>query len=332
MANETIRQHYVPRTYLKRFASERNGSYYIKGIDKDIIHQEKIIEFNTSNVCLRKNLYTLTGNTVEERQKIEKFYSDEIETNYDTVYSILTDPNRRIITAEERRLIISTIITMLYRTTKWISEHNKVWNMALDSLYNLCKQTGHKHFIFEGKRISIEGKSLQQMQDEFANKSRENQVKTQLEVAFSLIELRLNDGIFVSKLGKSDCNFITSDNPVILSNSSGKNIMPFDKDNIITLPIDEKHKLMIMPSREPSERDLIVRHTTGGNWSDFNMMISNANQMGNSEKFILGTESAIKDYILMRKETERPMTETEKEETKTLKGLFDKIKTIRGKK
>lgn len=332
MANKTIRQHYVPRTYLKRFSSERNGSYYIKGIDKDLIHQEKIIEFNTSNVCLRKNLYTLTGDTVEERQIIEKFYSDEIETNYDTVYFILTDPKKNFITTEERRLIITTIITMLYRTTKWITEHNKVWNMALESIYNLCKQTEHNYFQFEGDRISIEGKSLQQIQDEFADKSRENQVKTQLEVAFSLIDVRLNDGIFVTKLSGSDCNFITSDNPVVLSNINGKNIMPFDKDNTITLPIDEKHNLMIMPSREQSEKNLIVRHTMNERWSNFNVMGANANQMENSEKFILGREAGIKDYILMRKETERPMTEIEKKETNTLKGLLDKVQLIREKK
>jgi Protein of unknown function (DUF4238) len=325
MANETIRQHYVPKTYLKQFSSERNGSFYIRGINKDEIEQERVIEFNTINICLRKNLYTLTGETIEERQKIEKFYSDEIEDNYNTLYSLLIDPNKTTITPDERKLIISTVITMLYRTTKWITEHNIVWNRALESVYTLCKQSGHNHFEFEGNSISIEGKSLKQIQDEFANSSREQQVKTQLEVAFSLIDLRLNDGIFVSKLGKNDCSYITSDNPVVLRNRKGKRIMPFDVDNIISLHIDEKHKLMIMPTRQLSERNLIVRHTTVGVFADFDMMVSNALQMENSEKFILGSETSLKEYISMRKKTERPMTDIEKTETNTLKGLFNKI-------
>lgn len=331
MAKETIRQHYVPKTYMKRFSSERNDSYYIMGIDKMAIHQEKIIELNTINVCLRKNLYTLTGNTEEERQKIEKFYSEEIENNYDKVYSILTNPAKVFITMDERKLIVSTIITMLYRTTKWITEHNKLRDMSLKRVYNLCEQTGKKHFQFEGERISIEGKSLQQIQKEFTTDSRENQVKTQLEVAFKLIDLRLNDGIFVSKLGEGDCRFITSDNPVVLRNSRNIRTIPFDRNNIITLHLDEKHKLMIMPSSEQSITNLIVRHTTVGTQADLDMIVSNGLQMENSEKFILGTETGIKEYIFLRKEFERPMTEIEKAETKTIEGILNKIRSIREK-
>ena len=331
MAKETIRQHYVPKTYMKRFSSERNDSHYIMGIDKMAIQQEKIIEFNTANVCLRKNLYTLNGNTEKERQKIEKFYSEEIENNYNNVYSMLTNPTKVFITPNERELILSTIIAMLYRTTKWISEHNKVWDMSLERVYYLCEQTGSKHFQFEGERISIEGKSLQQIQKEFATNSRENQVKTQLEVAFKLISVRLNDGIFVSKLGKSDCRFITSDNPVVLRNSRNVKIIPFDRHNTITLPLDEKHKLMIMPTSEPSEQNLIVRHTTFGTWADLDMIVSNGLQLENSEKFILGSEENLKEYLLLKKEFERPMTKSEKSETKTNEEILNKIKSVREK-
>jgi len=126
------RQHYVPRTYLKNFSSKQAGDEYcIKALPIENPQPEKIIELNIKNVCLERNLYTLPGENAEQKMLLEKFYSDEIEQHYNKIYGTLTDPTKRTITPEERELIISTVVTTFYRTTKWINQHNDLMETGL---------------------------------------------------------------------------------------------------------------------------------------------------------------------------------------------------------
>lgn len=58
------RQHYVPRTYLKNFASKQKGDeFFVKALPIDNPQSDKIFEINIKNVCLERNLYTLPGET-----------------------------------------------------------------------------------------------------------------------------------------------------------------------------------------------------------------------------------------------------------------------------
>ena len=149
MAKEVKRQHYVPRTYLKNFSLERKDNFYIKALPIDNCKESAIYETSTANICLEKDLYTLPGETEEQKMLIEKFYSENYETYYNEVYSILTDTNKKKLTEKERELIISTVVTMFYRTTKWINQHNAFFNRVLESAYNLAIANGYDYFIFE---------------------------------------------------------------------------------------------------------------------------------------------------------------------------------------
>ena len=142
MAELVKRQHFVPRTYLKHFGFEKGGEVFINVLPRLEKTSDKIFESNIKNVALKKHLYTLPGETVEQKMAVEKFYSEEFEQHYDDIYSILTDPNKTEISDEERELIISTVITMFYRTSRWISMYNDLMNRVFDRMFQLCEQTG----------------------------------------------------------------------------------------------------------------------------------------------------------------------------------------------
>ena len=112
--NETKRQHYVPRTYLKHFAREQDGKYFIKALPVANFQADKMQEISITDVCLQKDIYTLPGETVEERMLLEKFYADNYESQYDKIYQLLIDPSKKTISDDERELIISTVVTMLF--------------------------------------------------------------------------------------------------------------------------------------------------------------------------------------------------------------------------
>ncbi|CAC9974439.1 DUF4238 domain-containing protein [Flavobacterium panici] len=315
---EVKRQHYVPRTYLKNFSSERGDKYFIKALPSANCIEEAIYESSTLNICLQTGLYTLPGETEQQRMLIEKFYSDNYEAYYDEVYQILTNPTRKTITEAERELIISTVVTMFYRTTKWINQHNTFFNRVLENAYALAKNNGFDYIIFEKEKVSIANKTLEQLQKEYKFESRPSQVITQLETALSLIKWRTQkDTIMVVKI-IDDPEYITSDNPVAYDGPSGKNLAPFDAENILKLPLDPKHLLLLMPYGNEENKLNITRSERSGIASENSKLTSNYSQLLNSERFLLGTDKGLKSYISTKQETERPLSDEE-----NLK--FDKI-------
>lgn len=326
---EVKRQHYVPRTYLKHFSTERSGEFFIKALPTTDCIEARIIELNISNICLQKDLYTLPGDTAEERMLIEKFYSDNYEVHYNKIYEILIDPDKKTLTDEERELIISTVVTMFYRTTKWINLHNEFFNRVLEQAYFMCQQTGKDYFMFEKQQISVAGKTLEQLQKENKYENRPAQILTQLQVALRLIKLRtIRDGIYVSKLVDENCEFITSDNPVVYSNINSGHVAPFDPTNILKLPLDNKHMLFLMPYSDKETKHLLLRHNVSGTMCFTEKLTSNYEQFRNSERFLLGSDSSLKGYLATKEISERPLTEEENLKMKSFGDLIQKGKDL----
>lgn len=327
--NEVKRQHYVPRTYLKHFSEERTGEYFIKALPIAGCNEENIVEMNVSNVCLQKGLYTMPGDTAEKRMLIEKFYSDNYEVHYNSIYEMLIDSNKKTLSDEERELIISTVVTMFYRTTKWVSEHNDFINRILEQAFYMCQQTGQDYYLLGEQKISIKGKTLEQLQKAHKYENRPAQILTQLQVALRLVKLRsIRDGIYISKLVDDNCEFITSDNPVVYSNIQNEESAPFDPNNILKLPLDNKHMLFLMPYSDSDTKHLIIRNNVSGTMCMMEKLTSNFEQFRHSERFILGSDSSLKGYLKTKEISERPLSDEENQKIKSFADLLQNGKEL----
>jgi hypothetical protein len=329
MSELVERQHYVPRAYLKNFGHAKANEYFIHVLARNEKTEDKIFETNTRNVALKKNLYTLPGETVAQKMAIEKFYSEELESHYNSVYEILTNPERAGVTDDERELIISTVVTMFYRTTRWISMHNGFMDQLFESMFQLCGQTGSDYFMFEEKRISIAGKTLKKFSEEYHKEQQPSLVLSQLETAMKLLSIRIkNDGIMVSKLEDENAEFITSDNPVIATNPGNRYVMPFDATNILRLPLDSKHMLLLMPYAVTGTTNLIVRKQGKGSIWNMQKLTANYQQMETAERFIFGTRTGLEGYLRTKEVSERPLIEEEGNEQESLAALIKKGKEL----
>tara|TARA_R110002074_G_scaffold104764_8_gene226314 strand:+ start:6258 stop:7241 length:984 start_codon:yes stop_codon:yes gene_type:complete len=311
-SNLVVRQHFVPKTYLKHFGIRIQKAYMINALPVDATEKTKIFEASTKSVAFEKHLYTLPGKTVEQKMAVERFYSDQLEQHYNDIYGILVDPNKNSITAQERELIISTVITMYYRTTKWVNASKNLMGRVFIQAFNLCQQTGKDYFTYEGEKISIKGKTLEQFTKEFSDERQPSMILVQLETAFKLIALRMqSDSICVIKLDEGNHEYITSDNPVIANNHDSPHFAPFDPKNLLRLPLDSKHTLMLVPECLEGQELTIFRNNTKGVLAEMEKLTANSSQTQHAEKHIFGSKSGLESYLDVKIESERPLKEGE---------------------
>ena len=72
--DEPIRQHYVPKLYLKRFAIKNNKKYEIYTYDKS---KQNLIKTKIENVALENNFYT--DENLSDKYYLEKYFGKKIE-------------------------------------------------------------------------------------------------------------------------------------------------------------------------------------------------------------------------------------------------------------
>jgi hypothetical protein len=310
----TERQHFVPRAYLKYFSDKKgSGHYNIMALPVVDLKPEAIIERNTKSICYEKNLYTLPGSTNEEKMLLETFYSEELENKYEVVYSMLIDPSKSELSNAERELIVSTVATMFYRVPIWQKKHTDVMRRVFSMCIQACNHTGKKDIQIEGDLYVVEGKTVDHLIAEYITNNKSHQVITQLQIALKLVSVRLrSDNVYIFKLEEGEQEFITSDNPVKLQNLHNQRIMPFDPSNIMKLPLDHKHYLMLMPNNDNSNLNRIVRHNAKGGFSRREELISNTEQLQGADQYVLGSTCSLTRF-LNTKDTDIPLADEEQE-------------------
>ena len=326
---ETKRQHFVPRVYLKNFAKKYGDKWLIDSVNmEDPSHH---FSGNIDDVCVKKNFYTLTGGTEKERQAIENFYQD-IETKYDSVYSKLVDTNIREIEDEEKQIIIAFLTTLLFRNLSWVERYNEFVERSFRKAYALCNQHGKKKFNYLGKQISFENQDFEEVLDEHLTSIKDGQVSVQVDVALRLSQLRAEDEFFVTELGEENSNFVTSDNPVVIQSESKGYVMPFDPENILSLPLNNKFLLYLMPSSISPIKikpNYIARDQKTDLLCRTEELTANFLQIRNTNRFLLGEKKFIDKALEQKKindsfkDFKRPKSLTEFAEIAKKIGLIE---------
>jgi hypothetical protein len=317
---ETKRQHYVPETYLNKFGTERKeNEFQVFALNKQKLKNP--FPVNTSKICVETNLYTLDGRSQKERQLIEDFYSNKIENKYNEIYEILTNDNIREVTLAQKELIIATAITLLFRVTKWLTSHNSFIERVFEKAMQTAEQVGKNYFFFEGKEMSFKGKSLKELVTEYAQKNKEGNIITQLKLALKLIEIRKSDTISIIKLNDETHSFVTSDNPIALYNFKTRFFAPFDPENIISLPLNQKYKLTIYPNDGLYKQEYISRIFHKGTLAYTETMTNNFEQFNNAERFIIGGFETLNGFETFLEKAQSPI-EIKEEQSKELEKIL----------
>jgi hypothetical protein len=285
---ETKKHHFVPKTYLKNFATWKNEDYYVN-ILKKVEAYDTIIESKISDICAENHISKPDGNH-KSKQKLEDIYTDIFENHYDKLFSVLTDDKILEITDELKKAIVSAVVTMFYKTKKWtdlLGYHADGDTNKIDQLRNQFK-VDH-YFNSKGAQVGFQNKTLEELEVSHKNITRIPLIITQLKVALKLIEAKQFDCINVYKIADGS-EFITSDNPVLAINMQKMRTMHFDIENAYYLPISNKYLIAIFPKEELPSQNKIIRLMINKEWVEsFNTM-----QLFQSDKCIIGSVEAIK--------------------------------------
>lgn len=138
MNRNPVRQHTIPKTYLKHF-SENKDTIYLYDLDKKEIRQQSI-----SSVSIIKDFYTVVD--VDEQEKkydLEHFLADSIEPIYNPTIQYIED-NQLLINKEE----FSYFIAAQYLRSPRIKK--QILNEIYDAVIN-----GKSGEIFKNEDIKI---------------------------------------------------------------------------------------------------------------------------------------------------------------------------------
>ncbi len=302
--SEPIKQHYIPISYLNKFAELDNEKHYIHAYQKK---SKRLIRVRPKTICFKKNLYTIPTDETSKKYAIEYFYAQNVDRVYPEIYKVLVDEKQKIIDFETRLKIINTALSFYFRTPKFLNLQN---NMTEKMIRDIAGMTDEEvvSYKFLGNEISFNKNEIDSIIKERKENNRILFLSEHLRAYEKLVQQKLMDGICVYKI-IDDSEFITSDNPLVMRpymnpldpnfdyEILNKPINPFALGNMMHLPLDRKHILTIMPSAEPSIVNTIQRLEIDG----IHSLLYNFDVENFSDDWLLGSEHGIEQHHLNQK-------------------------------
>ena len=256
-------QHFIPRVYLRQFSDKVADKYFIdvKFKDTGIIKSR----LSTKSVAVDKNLYTLPNISTDDRFLLEKFYADNIDAPYSKVYALLSDDSVSLIDAKTRLTIIYTLMSLYFRTPKFLNIQNNTTDRLLDTLSIYDNPDQEVQLEIGSKSYGFKISELDTVRSELRLRNKLHFLKSHLEEWTAFVNYKAKCGMTVISV-PDGFDLITGDNPVIIRSVKGNPLNIFDPTNIVRVPIDRKRMFVIMPNTEGGLTDRVFRQETD-KWS-----------------------------------------------------------------
>jgi hypothetical protein len=287
-------QHFIPRSYLRYFAQNKKEK---KFVDAYNIQTGQKINASTKSVCVKANLYTLPAEKDGDPYLLEKFYAREIDSVYPEVYKLLIDKSVKSISNRQKHKIIYTLMSLYFRTPKFLNLLNKVTDDIID---RSLKMTDRARDIIkidmDGRKIEFARSEADKIKEQLASENRMVYLKTQFEMWHEFVSYKYKCGISVFEID-DDTDLITSDNPVSIHSSAGNRFNLFDPTNIIQVPIDRKHYLVVFPNTEHASENELFR----GKRDKIFALSSNLSTEKNTEMWIIGFPGTLDKHLFDQK-------------------------------
>lgn len=285
-------QHFIPKSYLKNFAERKGNKFFVEAKSK-FEEKPKGSPLSIVDVCVNKNLYTIPNLTDNEKYSLEKFYAEHIDSSYPIIYDLLVNPNVEIITVEQKAQIVFITMSLFFRTPKFLNQQNKKVEAILEyGKKNHMDDNGNINFSFRDYNFDFHIDNLEKEINNLKMKNRLKFLYDHLKDWKTFSEQKIPTSIVVYKI-EDDIDLITSDNPVFIRPINNECFNIFSPNNMISLPIDTKHYLTIMPNTVDGSINYINRDVRDKRFA----LTTNLRVDKSSDLWVLGRPGTVTKHI-----------------------------------
>ena len=249
MIKSNIKQHVVPKSYLKRFGKKNlNNKGYNIAVKQ--LKSNKIFIDSVDNVAFRKNFYDVSDK--KDSKHWEKFFSSEIEPLYGpemtNIIASLTLSNKKndILTVSQLVLLSKMISFQILRVPGFLERRFKNGEIMFDETINETSQW-----------FQLPPEIIKSKLEDFV-KNKDNFIRN-MTIPLIVDKDRLDklsdvlaEKIWLIYFNNSSVPFITSDSPVVMHNIIRNSVSYADNgigrdDTFIYYPISSKILIRIIP-------------------------------------------------------------------------------------
>ena len=287
------RHHYIPKSYLKNFAVDKDGKFFVEArlLSEDAVRPKLI---STVDICVEKDLYTIPNVEGDDKYAIERYYASEIDSVFPEIYRLLTDKTISELTEDQRRKVILTTMSLFFRTPKFLKQQSKhIERLAHYAARHHSDENGFVTFKHDIYNLDFHVSQLNEIIEDLKIKNRITFLNDHLKDLHEFVEYKLQAGMMVVSI-TGEADLITSDNPVIIRSHVNDKFSLFDPTNIIHVPIDNKHYLMIAPNSEDALPDQVFR---SGRKDIMFVLTSNLQVEKNAESWVFGKPGSVEAHI-----------------------------------
>lgn len=260
---------------------------------------------STRSICVKTGLYTLPKSKVTDPYYLENYYAKNVDDIYQEVYDLLIDNKTIVISKKQKHKIIYTLMSLYFRTPKFLNGLNKLTDTSLDKALLMTDPAKDEITIdFLGQELKFMRHEVEEVKEKLHEQNRQSFLSTHVKQWHEFVTYKYHCAISVFKID-GDIELITSDNPVTIHSAVQNRFHLYDPTNIIELPLDRKHFLFIYPNTEGYSATKINR----GIRDKFFGLTLNLKVQRSAEQWIIGFPGSCKKHLADQKKYNEPIEE-----------------------
>lgn len=291
--NEPVKQHYIPRSYLKNFGVEgKKGNYFVDAyrLEDDLLLEQ----ISTKSICFEKNLYTIPNAEIDRKYDLEHHYAEHVDSEFPKIYKLLTDESVKVLTPEQKRQILYVCLSLYFRTPRFLNHQNAFTDQILDRMLLYANKNGDVKFTFEEEKHEFNIKDIDKVRYEFKERNRVKFLVQHLEKWKEFVDFKYDCTINVHRINDKNAPLITCDNSVSIRGMKTTRFEGlFNPNSVITLPLDTRYYLEIFPNSIADGQTRIHRMVHDRDY----VFTTNAIIQSNAEKLIIGKPGTIERHF-----------------------------------
>ena len=297
-----IKQHYIPRSYLKNFGvAGKKGKYFVDVYRYE--HDHLLEQIDTKDICFQKNLYTIPADSDDKKYVLEKYYAEQLDSEYPKVYKLLIDEAVQYVNAKQKLQILYVCLSLYFRTPRVLDMSISMNEEILNRAAQFLNEDGIVKITIGETKIEFHIDDLDDVKSEFNEKSRQEFLVSHLEYWADFVKYKFDCTINVIKINNTKTPLITSDNPVSIRHiNTNKFEGLYDPNAVITLPLDRSHFLEIHPNKYADGQTRVNRLTHDEDY----VFTTNGVTATNASSLLIGNKGDIDSHFNLQEYYEDP--------------------------